>query len=189
MRNQIYVAVGIIILVNTVFILSKVSGGSIENASYISNIIMMLIQIFALYVIVSQLKHQKYLSIAQFISQTMDQLAEQKEFHQKLQSVDDPEITNSEIVAFLNVFENIAALIETGVIGIEDIDNPFAYRFFLTVHHPKVQKMELLEDKAYYKAIFKLHKQWVEYRKSKKLKTINIQNSLDKEPLYNELAA
>jgi len=189
LKSQILIGVGILIILNTVFLLAKVSNGNLETASYISNVIMMLIQVFALYIITLQLKHQKYLSIAQFISQIMDQLAEQKEFHQKIQGSEDPEITNAEVVSFLNVFENIAALIETEVIGIEHIDNPFAYRFFLTVHNKKVQKLELVEDAAYYKAIYKLHKNWLEYRKSKNLKTINVQNSLDCNPLYNELSA
>ena len=57
-----------------------------EIGSYSANIVLALIQIGALVLIYSQLKHQKQLSVAQFISSIMEQLASQKDFHRKLEN-------------------------------------------------------------------------------------------------------
>ncbi|WP_462173072.1 hypothetical protein [Pseudoalteromonas xiamenensis] len=165
--------------------MSSYGKDAFEIGSYSANIVLALIQVGALILIYSQLKHQKQLSVAQFISSIMEQLASQRDFHRKLENYlkDDSgelDIDNADIVAFLNVFENLAALIESGVINIDDIDQPFAYRFFLTVNNRVVQDLELIRDGKYYKSIYRLHKTWRKFRKAKDLPQIGKkEDSLD----------
>lgn len=174
MFKSLFILVVVSIFGTLILALTGVEKSTFEIGSYSANIFLAFIQIFALYLIYSQLKHQKRLSIAQFVSSIMEQLASQKEFHRKLEKgLDDPEnapeIDEADIVAFLNVFENLSAVVESGVVSISDIDQPFAYRFFLTTNNQTVQDLELIPDGKYYKSIYRLHKQWRQYRKENDL--------------------
>ncbi|MCG8611313.1 MAG: hypothetical protein MI864_12335 [Pseudomonadales bacterium] len=189
MRSNYWIVIGIFLALVAVFIVSFVAKqDDIKMAADIAAVIMMVIQIFALLIITAQLKQNKDLNKAQYLSKAMDQLADLRSVPDRLQNSANPDLNNSEIVAFLNVYELISALIDTNVISFDDIDNPFAHRFFLVTHHPKVQELELFRDAKFYKAVFKLHKNWLEYRSKKKIPTPS-ENSLEKYPLYQELSA
>lgn len=175
--KSILILLGMSLLGTVYLITSGAEKDTFEIGSYSANIFLAFVQIFALYLIYSQLKHQKRLSIAQFVSSIMEQLASQKEFHRKLvKNLDnpdeDPGVDEADIVAFLNVFENLSAVVESGVISIKDIDQPFAYRFFLTTNNKTVQDLELIPDGKYYKSIYRLHKQWIDFRKKNDLPQI-----------------
>ena len=158
---------------------------TLELGSVSTNIVLALIQIGGLVLIYFQLRHQKQLSVAQFTSSIMEQLSSQREFHRKLEGhlqnpSDELNIDNAEIVAFLNVFENLASLLESGVIKIDNIDQPFAYRFFLAVNNTRVQDLELIRDGDYYRSIYRLHKKWKAFRELKHLPQIGEEeNSLE----------
>jgi hypothetical protein len=177
MLKPVFTLVALSVMGTIFFMIFGVDKTAFEIGSYSANIFLAFIQIFALYLIYSQLKHQKRLSIAQFVSSIMEQLATQKEFHRKLvKNLDNPnempDIDEADIVAFLNVFENLSAVVESGVISISDIDQPFAYRFFLTTNNKTVQELELIPDGKYYKSIYRLHKQWISFRKENNLPQI-----------------
>ncbi|ENN9982782.1 hypothetical protein ACT0L1_004352 [Vibrio vulnificus] len=156
--------------------------------AHVSTVVMVVIQLLAFFVIKKQLSMQKHLNVANFTLRAMEQLGEQKVLHEKLQNKHSTDITKAEVVAFLNIYESISSLIDTGVITFEDIDNAFAHRFFLACNHPRVHELELKPDASYYKAIYRLHKKWLNYRESRKIETFE-DNSLRMYEFYETLAA
>lgn len=76
-----------------------------------------------------------------------------------------------QIEKYLNFFERVKYILDTGVLDMETIDGLFAYRFFHLVHNPNVQTQVLFEPGMYpyYRAIFELHGSWLQYRQSRKL--------------------
>lgn len=196
MLKTMLIFIGFSFLGTAFLLINGTDKDTFEMGSYSANIFLAFVQIFALYLIYLQLKHQKKLGIAQFVSSIMEQLASQKEFHRKLvknlERPDDvPDVDEADIVAFLNVFENLSAVVESGVISIKDIDQPFAYRFFLTTNNKTVQNLELIPDGKYYKSIYRLHKQWIKFRKENDLPQIGSKSTrLDYRcEEYDELAS
>ncbi|MFT4927331.1 MAG: hypothetical protein ACI8WB_003437 [Phenylobacterium sp.] len=187
-KIEYWIGIGVLAVINAGLGIAVVGKGDLQLASHISTVVMMLIQIIALLLITAQLSQNKHLHKAEYLSRTMDQLAALRDIPERLQNEETKDMKSSEIVAFLNVYELLSALIDTGVITFEDIDNPFSHRFFLVTHHPLVQEKELFRDAKYYKAIFKLHRNWLEYRASENIKTSS-KNSLESFDLYQELSA
>ena len=61
----------------------------------------------------------------------------------------------------------MAALIKRNVMHLGVIDDLFAYRFFIAVNNPVVQKFELLPYANYYQGCFELSEMWTkEWRKA-----------------------
>jgi len=81
----------------------------------------------------------------------------------------------------LAFFEKIKLLIDNNTIDFKTIDVMFAFRFFLVVHNRHIQDKILYSEKfkGHFLAIFALHKDWVEYRTSRKLKIPYENSSLD----------
>lgn len=75
-----------------------------------------------------------------------------------------------ELINYLVYMEGMAAIIQKGVLELDVIDNLFAYRFFIVVNNPIVQKTELLPYSNYYQGCFKLSKMWTEKFKDDKRK-------------------
>ena len=73
------------------------------------------------------------------------------------------------IQKYLNFFERVEYIRDTRVLDMAAIDGFFAYRFFNLVHNPNVQKQVLYRLAPYYRAIFKLHQEWLAYRQSRNL--------------------
>lgn len=73
----------------------------------------------------------------------------------------------SAISNYLTFFETIYILNIKGVLGIDVIDNLFAYRFFLAVHSRFFQEEKLLAQPRNFINIYLLEKEWLEYRKRK----------------------
>ena len=71
------------------------------------------------------------------------------------------------LINYLVYMEGLAALIQRNVLHLGVIDDLFAYRFFIAVNNPIVQKFELLPYANYYQGCFELSKMWTkEWRKS-----------------------
>ena len=71
------------------------------------------------------------------------------------------------LINYLVYMESLAAIVNRGVMHLGVIDDLFAYRFFIAVNNPVVQKNELLPYAAYYQGCFRLAGQWTqEYRKT-----------------------
>ena len=75
------------------------------------------------------------------------------------------------------------------MISFDTVNNSFGYTFFSLVHHEFVQESELVTYSEYYRTIFKLHKIWVQYRKSVHQKIVGQENSLENVDTYNRLSA
>ena len=65
-----------------------------------------------------------------------------------------------DLVNYLVYLEGLAAMVRSGVIHLEAIDDLFAYRFFIAFNNPVVYEKELNEYTDYYQGCFWLHKKW-----------------------------
>ena len=93
----------------------------------------------------------------------VEQLLEQS----MLQKTDEPIITDENRQLFINYLvylESLAPLILRGVLQLEHVDDLFAYRYFLAVNHPQVQRDQLFVFPDYYRGCFKLYEMWKSYR-------------------------
>ncbi len=77
------------------------------------------------------------------------------------------EIPKSKISNYLTFFETIYILVKNGDISFEILDDLFAYRFFLGVHHPLIQEAKLRPQPKNFENIFALEREWLAYRKKK----------------------
>ncbi len=84
------------------------------------------------------------------------------------------------VVNYLVYLEGLAALVNRNVLTIENIDDLFAYRFFLAMNNEEIQNTQLLTYPDYYRGCFKLYALWKSYRKEKNLPIIQSETSLDK---------
>lgn len=66
----------------------------------------------------------------------------------------------------LTFFETIYILKNRRVISFEIVDDLFAYRFFLAVHSDLFQKNKLGSQPENFRNIYKLEKEWLDYRVS-----------------------
>ena len=64
------------------------------------------------------------------------------------------------LINYLVYMEGLAALIKRSVMHLGVVDDLFAYRFFIAVNNPIVQKFELLPYANYYKGCFELSEMW-----------------------------
>ena len=80
------------------------------------------------------------------------------------------EISNCDISNYLTLFETFYILLKRKVIDIDLLDDLFAYRFFLAVHNPYIQRKKLAISPKNFKNIFRLERLWLKYRKDADLK-------------------
>lgn len=64
------------------------------------------------------------------------------------------------LINYLVYMESLAAIVQRGVMHLGVIDDLFAYRFFIAVNNPVVQKNELLPYANYYQGCFRLAEMW-----------------------------
>jgi len=80
------------------------------------------------------------------------------------------EISNCDISNYLTLFETFYILLKRKVIEIDLLDDLFAYRFFLAVHNPYIQRKKLAISPRNFKNIFRLERLWLKYRLNTELK-------------------
>ena len=134
---------------------------------------------FGLLFLAVQTQFQTKLAKAQFVNELSEdvdrnidlevQLEQGGRLYDLLEEI--PEADHQSIVKFLTFFDRLYHLLRLGVIPLNIIDNMFAYRFFILVHNPNVQKFELLGEQTrhYWLSVFSLHKMWYAYRIRKRL--------------------
>ena len=83
------------------------------------------------------------------------------------------------MTAYLSYFEMIHILLKDNILSIKEVNDLFAYQFFLAVHDKRVQEIELKRDAVYYPEIFKLHNKLLIYRINHDMPVMNIENSLE----------
>ena len=91
------------------------------------------------------------------------------------------------VINYLVYHEALAVFVKKKVLAIDSIDDLFAYRFFLIMNNPEVQKKELCPEAQYYHGCFWLHKKWTEYRQKKGLYILLENTSLEKTDEYNKI--
>lgn len=74
--------------------------------------------------------------------------------------LDITERTRQDLVNYLVYLEGIATLVNEGVLHLNVITELMAYRYFIAVNNPIVQKYELLPYKDFYQGCFKLYEKW-----------------------------
>lgn len=136
-----------------------------------------------------QMKREKDLTEAEFIinlNNTFTTNAEIKYIFKKIENsknqTADP-FTDEDmikVVDYLTFFETISSLIQRKVLDLDMINDLFAYRFFVAVHNPHIQRREIIKDAVYYKNLYILHSEWTKYRKKNKLYIPNEEFSLEK---------
>ena len=141
-----------------------------------------------------QLKKNKEINDAQFIVEIFEQYRSHSELFNKISPYEERDLNLSKkdknkITSLLGFYESIYYLLEKKVISFHTVNNSFGYNFFSLVHHEYVQKSELASYGEYYRTIFKLHKIWVEFRKSKNQKIVGQNNSLEKLDEYEVLSS
>lgn len=67
-------------------------------------------------------------------------------------------------VNYLVYLEGIAPLILNDVVRLDNVDDLFAYRFFVAVNNPVLQKETLESYGGFYKGCYKVYKKWKNYR-------------------------
>lgn len=69
-----------------------------------------------------------------------------------------------DMINYLVYLEGLASCVHQGVLKLEEIDDLFAYRFFLAMNHPEVQSIDLIPYATYYRGCFLLYEKWLNYR-------------------------
>lgn len=72
------------------------------------------------------------------------------------------------LINYLVYMEALAAIVQRDVMHLDVIDDLFAYRFFIAVNNPIVQKNELLPYANYYQGCYKLSRIWTEKWRAEK---------------------
>ena len=123
---------------------------------------------------------QKMLHEADFIlkiNQTFIQDPNMAYVESQLEKELDPEkemdpITEENRQKFINYLvylEGLAPLVLNGILSFETIDDLMAYRFFLAMNNPKLQKDQLFPWADYYRGCIKLYAAWEKYRNEHRL--------------------
>lgn len=92
------------------------------------------------------------------------------------------------VIQYLVWVKTLSSLINRRMVKLSAIDDLFAYKFFVAVNHPEIQKMELIPFKTAYKGIYKAHKMWKDYRVKHGLEIYNGKTDLSKVKGYDELS-
>ena len=79
------------------------------------------------------------------------------------QQFDQENMKRQHLVNYLVHLEGIAALVNSGVLHLDAIDDLMSYRYFVAVNNPIVRKLELDEYPDYYKGCLGIYADWVEH--------------------------
>ncbi len=82
------------------------------------------------------------------------------------------------LVNYLVHLEGIAAIINNGVLHLDVIDDLMAYRYFIAVNNPVVQKLELLEYANFFQGCFNVYQRWKNVLKKQESEIPMIENDL-----------
>lgn len=73
------------------------------------------------------------------------------------------------IVNYLVYLESFVPLINSGQLHLEEVDDLFGYRYFIAMHNPVLQEMELFRERPYYRGCYRVYDDWMNYRKHDEL--------------------
>lgn len=174
-----------------------------ENSGYVENTIALLslvIAAFSVSAIIYQLNQSKRIQEAEFIIHLNQAFVENagyarvyEELEKSRQESREAKLTRVEISNYLTFFETVYILLSQKAISIKNLDDLFAYRFFLAIHDKTIQEMKLVESPYNFRNIYYLEKVWTQYRKENKLPIYHEEDCLyyacikaGKEKIYQE---
>ena len=178
-------------------------GCMIFPMSDVATIITTVTAIIGAFAIWFQMKRERDINEAEFIMNYNISFIENPEYvelEQKLEKYrkvieaggnpdDAEEIITEEnqqtVVNYLVYHEALAVFVKKRVLAIDSIDDLFAYRFFLIMNNPEIQRKEICPEAQYYHGCYWLHKKWTEYRKKKGLYILLEDTSLEKTDEYS----
>jgi len=187
-RKSLFLSLGLIVFVVLMIaafnlFLGKVIGLSNEQISTISGTGEVVVALGAAILIIYQLEQERDIEQgendieeAQFILQYNQSFIQDPNMT-KVESVLEKYMNGSDrsnflddsnrqnFVNYLVYLECMATLILRNTISIEHCDDLMAYRFFLALNNPILQKEEIFPYANYYLGCLKLYKQWKLYRK------------------------
>lgn len=70
------------------------------------------------------------------------------------------------LVNYLVYLEGFSSCLLKKRIRFSDVDDLFAYRFFLALNHPEVQSIDLLPCACYYRSCYQVYDRWLEFRET-----------------------
>ena len=179
-RKLLLSIVLILVVALIVFIQRSVSGMD-ERISVVLQLAEVVGVVFTILFTIQQLYGSKEIARATFIMELNQNYVENSEYmhvYNTLQTLYDEMqagkehsdadvgIDKGSISNYLTFFETIYILKNRGVISFDIVDDLFAYRFFLAVHSDLFQKNKLGAQPENFRNIYKLEKEWLEYRVS-----------------------
>ena len=101
------------------------------------------------------------------------------------ENLPDLEMENIHISNYLTFFETFQLLLESDTLSMRLLNDLFGYRFFIAVHNPYVQRKKLVKSPENFVNLYRLEREWIQYRKKKGLKIFHeeysLENVVDKE--------
>ena len=182
--NSLLILAAILLFFNIHNVIKDINNGTFDITFYM-RVIEFASIIITVIVAVWQLKESKEIARATFIKELNQSYVENKdymdvynmlqncydkacEYHPDNQVCNDCKmnIEKGVISNYLTFFETLYILKKRRVINFKIIDDLFAYRFFIAVHSEYFQKSKLESQPDNFKNIFKLEKEWLDYRVS-----------------------
>ena len=96
------------------------------------------------------------------------------------ENLPDLELKNIYISNYLTFFETFQLLIDRGTLTIDMLDDLFGYRFFIAMHNPYVQKKKLVKSPENFRNLYRLEKEWSDYRRKTGRPIFHEEYSLEK---------
>lgn len=175
-----------------------------ENTDFVANTIALLsfiVAVASVFAIVLELKVSGAVQEAEFILHLNQAFVENPNYAKVYTELEEsktesrkPDLTRSEVSNYLTFFESVYILLRKQAIDIRNLDDLFAYRFFLAAHDKTIQEIKLVESPYNFRNIYCLEKIWIQYRKEKGLPVYQEENCLHdalvsagKEKIYQEL--
>ena len=93
------------------------------------------------------------------------------------------------IVGYLEWIETLAALVNTGLLSLEKIDDVMSYRFFIMVNNPQMQEREIIPSREFYRGTYVLYGSWERYKQKKGQPIVLAQHALSATEGYDEIVA
>lgn len=187
-RNRTLVIILIVLVI--IFVTSLMAKNTYFTGKYelIKDLISSITAIIGLLAIWHQMKRDKDLTEAEFIINLNNSFTSNPDIKHIYTKLESNKHTNVDpftdedmikVVDYLTFFETISNLIQRNVLDFDMINDLFAYRFFAVVHNEHIQKREIIKDAAFYENLYALHRDWMQYRRKKKLYIPYEKTSLD----------
>lgn len=150
---------------------------SYEGPDWISKVLTSLVTVTGVFALWYQLKKEKDISEGQFIldlNKTFLQDAGIKHIYNQLKN----NINNEKghyledkdrpfIADYLIFFETLYIFYAKGIFKMSEIDDMFAYRFFIAVNNEEMRRIELDENGDFFRPLYDLYVPWAAFRRSK----------------------